>query len=116
MAFPNGGNDNLLAGIQLEMWGIPTSAPMVDPNNHNFIYMRWQRGIMHFDGTCNCTRGILLADYLKSILTGQNMPSDVASEAAGSPLLNQVDPTQPHWVHNASLLPNTDFTNAFVAA
>jgi plastocyanin len=113
VAFPNGGNANLLPGIDLEMWGVPTSAPMADPNNSNFIYLRWQRGIMHYDAACHCTQGILLADYLKAILTGQNLPADVASEAQNSPLFKQYDPSQPKWVHNPSLLPDTDLTQAF---
>jgi len=112
-AFPNGGDASLLPGLDLELWGIPTSQPMMDANNHNFISLRWQRGIMLFDASCTCTQGVLLADYLKAILTGQNLPADLAQEAASSPFLDQYDLAAPHWVHNPSLLPNTDFTNAF---
>jgi hypothetical protein len=113
VAFPNGGGGDLLPAIDLELWGVPTSAPFIDPNNHNFIYLRWQRGIMMYDATCTCTQGILLADYLKDVITGQNLPADLALEASDSPLLNQYDPTAPKWVHNATLLPWTDLTNAF---
>jgi N-acetylneuraminic acid mutarotase len=113
VAFPNGGNSSLLAGIDLEMWGIPTSAPMPDPHNHDFVYLRFQRGIMMFDTRCACTQGMLLADYLKSILAGQNLPADLAQEAQNSPFSKQYDPGQPNWVHTPSLLPNTDLTNAF---
>jgi hypothetical protein len=113
VAFPSGGDASLLPGFDLEMWGIPTSTPAFDPNNHAFVYLRFQRGIMHFDARCNCTQGILLADYLKSILTGQNLPPDLALEAQNSPFSKQYDPSQPGWVHNPTLLPNTDLTNAF---
>ena len=34
----------------------------------NFIYQRFQRGIMHYDKACGCTQGLLLADYLKALL------------------------------------------------
>ena len=112
-AFPNGGDASLLPGIDLEMWGIPTSQTMMDVNNHHFIYLRWQRGIMMYDASCTCTQGVLLADYLKAILTGRNLPADLAQEAANSPFLDQYDPSAPNWVHNPSLLPNTDLTNAF---
>lgn len=112
-AFPNGGNAGLLPGFDLEMWGIPTSDPTFDPNNHNFVYQRFQRGIMMYDVTCTCTNGILLADYLKSIVTGQNLPPDLNQEAQGSAFYKQYDPSAPNWVHNPSLLPNTDLTNAF---
>jgi len=114
VAFPNGGDASLLPGFDLEMWGVPTSNATVDPNNHSFIYLRWQRGIMHFDATCNCTQGILLADYFKDILTGQNLPADVAQESTDSPFRNQYDPSAANWVHNPSLLPNTNLTYAFV--
>src|SRR5205823_4626729 len=50
IAYPQGGGDpSLLPGINLELWGIPTSRPAYDPNNRNFVYQRFQRGIMHFD-------------------------------------------------------------------
>jgi hypothetical protein len=114
-AFPTGVSVavNLLPGFDLEMWGIPTSQPMYDPNNHNFVYLRWQRGIMMYDAGCNCTEGILLADYLKSIITGTNLPPDLAQEAAGSAFFHQYDPGAPNWVRDPTLLPSTDLTNAF---
>ncbi|MCL5958514.1 MAG: hypothetical protein M1358_04215, partial [Chloroflexi bacterium] len=47
-AFPGGqGDPGALLGFDLEMWGFPTSNPLVDPNNFAFIYLRFQRGIMH---------------------------------------------------------------------
>ncbi len=113
VAFPTGGDPSLLPGFNLEMWGVPTSAPQVDPNNHNFIYLRFQRGIMMYDGSCNCTRGILLADYLKSIITGQNLPADLDAEARGSTFYHQYDPSRPGWLHDPSALPGSDLTDAF---
>jgi hypothetical protein len=114
VAFPNGGDPNLLTGINLEMWGIPTSNPAADPNNANFIYQRWQRGIMHYRAECNCTEAILLADYLKAIITGQNLPGDLDQQAQSSPFYKQYDPSQPQWVKDRARLPNTDMTSAFV--
>jgi YVTN family beta-propeller protein len=114
VAFPNGsGNPALLPGLDLELWGIPTSQPALDPHNHNFVYLRFQRGIMMYDASCSCTQGILLADYLKSILTGQNLPPDLASEAQESAFYRQYDPTQRNGVHQPTLLPSTDLSNAF---
>src|SRR5262249_1496638 len=69
------------------------------------IYQRFQRGIMHFDKTCGCTQGLLLADYLKSLVTGQNLPADLAAQAATSPLL--------HSATNGKAPPATAFGNAF---
>ena len=69
---------------------------------------------MHFDVGCNCTQGILLVDYLKSMLTGQNLPPDLDQEAQGSIFYKQYDSSQSQWVHDSGLLPATDLTNAFV--
>ena len=55
----------LRALIALEVWGFPTSLPAWDPNNSNFIYQRFQRGIMHYDKTEGVTWGILLGDAFK---------------------------------------------------
>ncbi len=113
-AYPNGGGDpNLLPLLNLEMWGVPTSKPMVDPNNHNFVYLRFQRGIMHYDATNGYTQGLLLADYLKAIMTGQNLPADLNAQAQGSRFYHQYDPSMPGWVARPNDLPGTDMTNAF---
>jgi hypothetical protein len=69
------------------MWGLPTSAPAADPNNPHFVYQRFQNGILLYDSTAGTTQALPMGDYLKAILTGQNLPSDRASEAAASPLL-----------------------------
>jgi hypothetical protein len=99
-------NPNLRGLLDLEIWGAPTSRPAYEPSNRNFIYQRFQRGIMHYDKTCGCTQGLLLADYLKALMTGENLPPDLASQAATSPLLRAVSGTA---------LPGTVFGNAFVA-
>lgn len=115
-AFSNGdGNPALLPLLNLELWGLPTSAPAYDPRNHSFVYQRFQRGIMHYDATCHCTQGILLADYLKALLLNQNVPSDLAGEAATSPFLGQYAPTAFRWLARPELLPGTDLTQAFEA-
>lgn len=71
-----GGLRTLLA---LEVWGFPTSQPKADPNNENFIYQRFQRGIMHYDATNNVTRGILLGDAFKEMITTPPPPSQIGS-------------------------------------
>lgn len=113
-AFPTGKpHPELLPGINLEQWGVPTSLPAVDPNNHNFIYQRFQRGIMHYDRATGVTQGLLLADYFKEILTGQNLPPDLDAAARGSRFYRQYDSSQPRWVHDPVALPNTDLSLAF---
>ncbi len=112
--FPNQPcQDNLLPGLNLQIWGAPTSAPTYDPTNHNFIYQRFQRSIMHYDAGCQCTQGLLLADYFKSIITGQNLPPDLDIEARSSIYYKQYDPSKPLWIARPDVLTNSDLTNAF---
>ena len=103
----------ILGLLDLEIWGAPISAPMVDPNNPNFVYQRFQRGIMHYDATTGVTRGILLADYLKSVLTGQNLPDDLRQQALGSRFYAQYTPGAPLWLARPNDLPGTDLSWAF---
>ncbi len=68
-AYPTGGGDtSLLPLLNLEVWGVPTSQPAFDPANHRFVFLRFQRGIMHYDAGCNCTQGILLGDLLMEVV------------------------------------------------
>jgi hypothetical protein len=108
-----GGDPSLLPLINLEIWGVPTSQPAQDPNNGNFIYQRFQRGIMHYDANCKCTQGLLLADYFKSLMTGENLPIDLESQATGSPFLRQFTPDRPTSLRQPLDLPGTDLTSAF---
>ncbi|HYU17252.1 MAG TPA: hypothetical protein VEQ11_00995 [Chloroflexota bacterium] len=113
-AFPEGGGNAGLVGLlNLELWGQPTSRPARDPGNGSFIYQRFQRGIMHYDAGCGCTQGLLLADMLKAVLTGQNLPPDLAAEAAGSKLYKQYDPDRHTGPLRPEQLPGTDLANAF---
>ena len=113
-AYPNGGPDpGIMPAINLEMWGVPISAPAYDPNNHNFVYQRFQRGIMHFDATTGSTQGLLLGDYLKSIITGVNLPPDLDQEAQGSNLYRQYNPLVPNGLNRPNDLPNTNLLGAF---
>ena len=113
-AFPTGGgSDGLIALINLEIWGLPTSKPTIDPADNNFVYLRFQRGIMHFDRTTGLTQGILLADYMKSLITGQNLPGDLAAEASGSPLLQQYNNGMANGLNRPTALPATNMFAAF---
>lgn len=113
-AFPTGpANTALLPLLDLEIWGLPTSAPTADPANANFIYLRFQRGVMQYDATTGLTQGILLADFFKAVITGQGLPLDLAQEAAGSPYFQQWAPGQPQFLARPSALPGSDLTNAF---
>ncbi len=113
-AYPDGdGNPDWMPGINLEMWGAVISRPAADPNNSEFIYLRFQRGIMHYDKKSGQTQALLLGDHLKSIITGQNLPGDLEQKARGSALYRQYDNTKPKGVARPAQLPNSNLKNAF---
>jgi virginiamycin B lyase len=115
-AFPQGGgNAGLLPLLNLELWGVPTSQPSRDPANSNFVYLRFQRGIMHFDATTGVTQGLLLADYLKAIMTGKNLPGDLDAQANGSIFYHQYNNTRFNWVDRPDQLPGTNLAYVFEA-
>ncbi|HEV7662913.1 MAG TPA: hypothetical protein VGQ62_05210 [Chloroflexota bacterium] len=105
------GSDNPL--FNLEVWGAPISKPRRDPGNANFVYQRFQRGVMHFDASTGRTQGLLLADYLKSILRGRDLPADLAQAARGSKYFGQYCPTSTRWLCRPSDLAATDLTYGF---
>jgi N-acetylmuramoyl-L-alanine amidase len=115
-AFPNGvpdGGEALAPYFNLEIWGLPTSRPARDPTNPGFIYQRFQRGIMHYDKGCACTQGLLLADYVKALMTQRNLPGDLAEQAKGSKLLGQFKPGQAQSLARPGDLPGSDLSNSF---
>jgi hypothetical protein len=113
-AFPAGGGGRaLLPLLNLEIWGVPTSRPMVDPTNPGFIYQRFQRGIMHYREECRCTERILLADWFKALLTNRNLPPDLAREMAGSRFIAQYSPAAGRGLARPAALPDTDLVEAF---
>jgi hypothetical protein len=106
----------------LEIWGAPISNPAYDPSNANFVYQRYQRGIMHY-AAGQGTRGILLADYLKAIMLGPelaadkdaSLPADLNRDARSSTLYSQYCPGAAGWLCRAVDMPATDLTFAFEA-
>jgi hypothetical protein len=102
---------NQLGGLNI--WGAPISHPAPDPSNGNFVYQRFQRGIMHYIAGQG-TESILLADYLKAIIMNQNVPSDLLAQAQGSKFFNQYCPGSDLWLCRPADLSGTDFTFAFV--
>jgi hypothetical protein len=90
------------AGGGGEVWSLPTSAPKADPNNPQFIYERFENGILLYDASSGTTQFLPLGEYVKAMLSGKHLPADLATEAASSPL------------SGGAGLPNTDLTDAFL--
>jgi hypothetical protein len=105
------GTDNPL--INLEVWGAPISRPQRDPLNDKFVYQRFQRGVMHFDAASGRTQGLLLADYLKAILRGRDVPTDLGQAARGSKYFGQYCPDKTRYICRPGDLAATDLTYAF---
>ena len=113
-AFPGGGgNPSLLPLLNLEIWGVPTSRPAADPANSGFIYQRFQRSIMHYQSSCRCTERILLANWFKTVITGDGLPSDLADGMAGTPFIRQYSPGSPNSLARPGELTGTNMTDAF---
>jgi N-acetylmuramoyl-L-alanine amidase/LysM repeat protein len=113
-AYPDKKQDpGIMPAINLELWGVPISPPAYDPTNKNFVYLRFQRGIMHFDKTTGATQGLLLGDYLKAIITGVNLPADLADQAKSSKFYLQYNSTAPGGLNRPADLPGTDMAGAF---
>lgn len=110
-----GTNDQGIVNItNLEVWGAPISPPQFDPNNQDFVYQRFQRGIMHHIASQNSTRAVLLADYVKQLMRdSEELPIDLREQAQNDRLFRQYCPGAPQWVCRPDVLPASDLTFAF---
>jgi hypothetical protein len=106
-------NPDLVTLLNLEIWGLPTSNPAADPGNGGFVYQRFQRGIMHFRAEVPVTEGILVGEYLKSVITNRSLPPDLAQDMQSSRFRAQYSPGSPGWLARPGELQNSDLTNAF---
>jgi hypothetical protein len=106
---------SLLPGFALEVWGLPTTLPMSDPLNPDFVYQRFQRGIMHFSRATGATQGLLIGDWLKRIMIGVDLSPDLSVEARGSRYFAQYAPSRPLALDRPAELPDTSLAQAFRA-
>src|SRR5579859_7991050 len=70
-------DESQLPAFALELWGLPTSLPTSDPLNADFVYQRFQKGIMHFSRATGFTQGLLLGDWLKRVMIGVDLSPDI---------------------------------------
>jgi hypothetical protein len=103
----------------LEILGAPISQPQPDPTNASFIYMRFQRVILHFHPTTGggtITDPLLLADNQKQNMLDPNAPSNpqnLQQQASGSRFFGQYCRGGTHWLCRPDALGGTDLTFAF---
>jgi hypothetical protein len=102
-----------LPALDLEMWGLPTSLPTSDPVNPDFVYQRFQRGIMHYSRTTGLTQGLLLGDWLKRIMIGVDLSPDINPQVRQSRFFAQYAPSLPLALDRANDLPDTSLAEAF---
>ena len=105
----------LLPAFALEIWGLPTSQPMVDPNNAEFVYQRFQRGVMHYSASTGLTQGVLLGDWFKRVLLGSQVPPDALNDLQDSPFLAQYAPNRPLGLARPNVLSDTTLATAFTS-
>jgi hypothetical protein len=104
-----------LAALAFELWGLPTSQPTADTLNGEFVYQRFERGIMHFSTATGLTQGLLVGDWVKRVLIGLNLSPDLDSAVLRSPLYNQFAPSRPLGLARPNELPDTTLAQAFRA-
>ena len=113
-AFPTGGGDaGLLPGFAQEIWGLPVSQPMRDPQVPDVIYLRWERGVMAYDRRANQVQVAQLGEMFKAVITGENLLTDLAAVAERSPYYGQFDPNALNGVARPAELPRMVLAGAF---
>lgn len=106
-----GSPDGILAALQVFGW--PTSSPRRDPANPDLVYQRFERAIFQFDGTRGSTQPLLLGDYLKSIITGDGLPTELEDDARQSSLLHQYHPGAVDGFQRPWEMAGSNFRDAF---
>jgi hypothetical protein len=111
----SGCDDAALTGAALDMWGLPTSSPASDPADPSLVYARFQRGIMRYSLVDGQTQPVPVGAWFKRVLFGNQVPSDMLPEIAGSRYYAQFAPDLPLSVARPSELPATSLTMAFAS-
>ena len=107
--------------VALEVWGFPTSMPARDPSNDDFVFQRFQRGVMHYDASDGSTNGILLGDVFKHLMMGMVTPESLGPDVEDTPFYDLYDPEMPQGLTRevTTISPpitraNTDLSTAFI--
>ena len=112
-ADPAACDESLLPVYALEIWGLPTSLPTPDPVNPEFVYQRFQRGILHYSRATGLTQGLLVGDWFKRVLIGLNLSPDIGADVRASRFFGQYAPNRPLGLSRPTDLPDTSLAQAF---
>ena len=113
-AFPGGtGERGLLPGMAQEIWGLPVSRPMRDPDRPDVVYLRWERGVMAFDAASAVVETVPLGETFRAILTGEGIPGDLIASAQSSPYYAQFQPSAVNAIARPEALPDSSLAGAF---
>ena len=104
-------DDGRLLGLALFGW--PTSAPVADPSNASVVFQRFERAVFRYAPASGFAEPLLLGDYVKSALTGRELPADLAQDLRTSPILRQYNPAAADGLHRPWDLPDSDLSAAF---
>ena len=104
---------SVLPGFALEVWGLPTTLPTSDPLNPDFVYQRFERGIMHFSRATGMTQGLLIGDWLKRVMIGVDLSPELGAETRTSRFFAQYAPSRPLALDRPADLPDTSLAQAF---
>jgi hypothetical protein len=109
-------NSTLLSAAN-DLWGLPTGSPAVDPHSPDFVYLRFQRGVMVHSRQAGATQWLLLGELFKQVLLGRSLPPGILSQITASPLYSrfyaQYDVQARDGVARPNELPNTSLAGAF---
>jgi hypothetical protein len=109
-------DDRQLLMAALDLWGLPTSAPVADPGNPDLVYLRFQRGIMQFSQSTGVTQAVPIGMWFKQVLLGTDLPDDLLQDVVGSRYFAQYAPTLGLGVARPGELPATSLAAAFSAS
>ena len=100
-----------------DLWGLPIGVPFADPRNANYVYLRFQRGVMVYSSAAGDTQWLLLGNLFKQILLGNGLPADALTQIEAAPNLArfyaQYDPLARDGVARPGEVPGTSLAGAF---
>jgi len=112
-------NRTLLSAAN-DLWGLPTASPVLDTHSPDFVYLRFQRGMMVHSRKAGQTQWLLLGELFKQVLLGRPLPPEILSQISASPVYSrfyaQYDPQARDGVARPTELPNTSLAGAFQTA